>query len=72
MLTDTEALDRIHRLMCQIWSPDTLDDIAAVVAMTGREIAEPDDFDPDDIDGYICDDCGGGPGGDYSCRCPNL
>ncbi len=50
-ITDSEAMTRIHRLMSgQMWSPDTLDDIAAVVSLTGRTIEEPEDFDADDLD----------------------
>lgn len=52
-LTDTEALDRIHALLDgQLWGPDTLDDIACVLTMTGRAVDDPDDFDSDDV----CDD----------------
>lgn len=43
-LSDTEAMDAIHRVMSGVmWSPDTLDDICELVHATGRTIAPPDD-----------------------------
>lgn len=50
-IDDTVALDRIHAVLDrQVWSPDTLDDIAAIVASTGREVRDPDSLYPDDLD----------------------
>lgn len=45
------ALDRIHAILdAQVWGPDTLDDIAAIVASTGREVRDPDSLYPEDLD----------------------
>lgn len=42
-MTDTEALDRIARVLdAESWSPDTLDDIAVIVRQTGREVKDVD------------------------------
>lgn len=50
-IDDTVALDRIHAILdAQVWSPDTLDDIAAIIASTGREIRDPVDLYPEDCD----------------------
>jgi hypothetical protein len=43
MNSDNQALDEIHAALdCKEWSPETLDEIAAIVAATGRPINEPD------------------------------
>lgn len=41
--TDSEALDEIQAAMTgQVWSPDTLDAVAAIVNRTGRGIEPPE------------------------------
>ena len=42
--TDTEAIDQIHRLLDgEEWEPQTLEDIARLVELTGRIIRDPND-----------------------------
>jgi hypothetical protein len=45
-LTDTEAVDQIHKLMDGLeWSADTLDEMARLVELTGRLIQDPNDIE---------------------------
>jgi hypothetical protein len=45
-LTDTEAMERIHKILSgQEWSADQLEWIADVVTATGREILPPGEED---------------------------
>ena len=43
-ISDETAMQYIHRLLTDLaWSPDTVDDIANVVRLTGRNIRSPEE-----------------------------
>lgn len=46
---DTDAMDQIHAAMSGVeWSPDTLDAIAEIVTLSGREIIDPTEYEDED------------------------
>ena len=52
MLTDEDAMNAIRALLSgKEWDASTIEDVAAIVRYTGRDIADPDDFifDPEQI-----------------------
>ena len=50
-ISDTEALNRIHRFMdATEWDAGTIEVVAEILALTGRTIRPPEQYEPTDAE----------------------